>query len=101
MQDPHDVDAAWSAFAAAGGLARYLHEWLRSDGAKKFQWSNLAASVVVSAFTGTSAYTLANLSGKPEWAGLAAGVGGYMGGATMDYIYFLFSKSLPKKGNDK
>jgi hypothetical protein len=69
--------------AMFGGVANYLQLYLKGH---KFEALKLMASAMVSGFSGYM-FAQAMLLISPRWAFVAAGVGGFMGDKTMDYLF--------------
>ena len=68
--------------ATCGGIARYLQEF---TGGKLFSVARFCAYAFVGGFSGYM-FTQATLLLKPEWASVAAGVGGYWGVEAMKFL---------------
>lgn len=76
------AELMWVLLAMAGGVARYLDIYLRTSVLPRFGF--LFAHTVVSGFSG---YMVAQvvIRVSPEWALVAAGVGGYLGTQGLDW----------------
>jgi len=81
MRFPTDV--IWTALAAAGGIAKQLHIYVRTG---EFSWPLLIARAVSSGFSGYMVASAMSIV-RPEYAMVAAGVGGYIGAEAMDFLY--------------
>ena len=77
------AELLWVAIAMAGGIARYLDTYLRTGVFPTV--GMIVANAVVSGFSG---YMFAQIVTKvaPEWAVVAAGVGGYLGTQGIDWV---------------
>ena len=69
--------------AMFGGIANYLQLYLKGH---KFEVLKLTASAIASGFSGYM-FAQAMLLLSPRWSFVAAGVGGFMGDKTMDYLF--------------
>lgn len=77
------AELMWVALAMVGGVAKYLDIYLRSGVMPKLGY--LFAHTFVSGFSG---YMVAHVVMRvtPEWALVAAGVGGYLGTQGLDWV---------------
>lgn len=88
------ADLAWVLIAMVGGIARYLDQYVRTGVSPRL--GLLLAHTVVSGFSGYMvAQTIIRLS--PEWALVAAGIGGYLGTQGLDWISTLFTEKFGGK----
>lgn len=76
-------EVLWVLIAMAGGIARYLDQYLRGGSAPKL--GMLLGNAIVSGFSGYMMVQLV-LKFSPDWAVIAAGAGGYMGTQGLDFI---------------
>jgi hypothetical protein len=98
MQNPPDTsmlrfgaDLLWVAIAAVGGIARYLDAYLRTGTSPRL--GLLFAHAAVSGFSGYMvAQTVIRIS--PDWALVAAGVGGYLGTQGLDWAASVLKKKF-------
>ncbi|MGD9670185.1 MAG: phage holin family protein [Hyphomicrobiaceae bacterium] len=89
----------WVLLAMAGGVARYLDSYLRTGVLPKI--GILFAHATVSGFSG---YMVAQviLRVQPDWALVAAGVGGYLGTQGIDWAASVIkNRALPGSSADK
>lgn len=73
----------WVAFAMAGGVARHLDAYLRGGEFPSIKL--LIANAVVSGFSGYMVALVA-MRVAPDWAFIAAGIGGYLGTQGLDWV---------------
>lgn len=85
----YGAELMWVILAMVGGIARYLDIYLRTNVTPKF--GILIAHALVSGFSG---YMVAQtvLKFSPDWALVAAGVGGYMGTQGLDWLASLMKQ---------
>jgi hypothetical protein len=86
-----DSDLIWILLAMAGGVARYLDEYLRTSITPSV--GKLCANALVSGFSGFIV-AQATLKLSPDWALVAAGVGGYMGTQGLEWISSVLKNRL-------
>ena len=84
----------WVLLAMIGGIARYLDKYIRTGQVPKL--GMLAAHTVVSGFSG---YMVAQtiIKFQPDWALVAAGVGGYLGTQGLDWLASIFAEKFGGK----
>lgn len=91
-------ELAWIIIAMMGGVARYLDSYLKSGAPPK--WGMALGHAIVSGFSG---YMVAQVAMKfePDWALIAAGIGGYLGTQGLDFLADLLKKRMggAEKGN--
>lgn len=85
---------SYTALAMAGGLARYFDGVNRNDASVKPP--ALASHIFVSAFAGYMFALVANRT-QPEWAVIAAGLGGYFGTQALELLREVIMKRLNGK----
>lgn len=85
------TEVAWVLLAMIGGVARYLDTYLKSGNAPKV--GLLITHALVSGFSG---YMVAQvmLKVQPDWALIAAGIGGYLGTQGMDFLTRVMKKRI-------
>lgn len=83
MQNNLPNELIWALIAAFGGIARFLDKFLREE--EKLVAGRIIATVTVTSFTGWMAAEVCLLY-YPNWAIIAAGVGGYAGTQIMDEL---------------
>jgi hypothetical protein len=90
------ADLLWVFIAAVGGIARYLDAYLRTGTTP--QIGLLIGHAAVSGFSG---YMVAQtvIRFQPDWALVAAGVGGYLGTQGLDWAASVLKKRFG--GDDK
>lgn len=90
----------WALFATIGGMAKYLDGYVRGTRAPSF--SHFFAQAFVSGFSG---YMFANVMVmySPDWAYIAAGLGGFMGTQALDWILDIVKAKagIPEKHEPK
>ncbi len=91
-------ELAWVILAMIGGVARYLDGHIR--GTVSFKWGLAATHALVSGFSG---YMVAQVALKlqPDWALIAAGVGGYLGTQGLDFISAVLKQRLAPDVKDE
>jgi len=88
------VEAVVVFISACGGIARYLNQYLTAAH-PQFVIGMLFANIFVSAFSGFMAATLAESFGISEkLVYLSAGVGGFLGASTMDFVRSVIASRL-------
>jgi len=97
MQNRIPPEVLYVIIAAAGGISKYLNEYL--GGGTAFRFSMMISHIIVSGFSGfIFALVAEHMNFSPRLVYVCAGVGGFMGAATIDYIrYFLSSRFSPPK----
>lgn len=77
------AELMWVVLAMVGGVAKYLDIYIRTGVIPKLGF--LFAHTLVSGFSG---YMVAQVVTRmsPEWALVAAGVGGYLGTQGLDWV---------------
>lgn len=88
------AEIMWVFLAMCGGVARYLDRYIRTG--KAPQLSMLASHTVVSGFSGFMV-AQAVIKFQPDWALVAAGVGGYLGTQGLDWIASIFQDKFGGK----
>ena len=86
-----DTELVWILLAMMGGVARYLDTYLKSGNPP--QWGRAVTHALVSGFSGYMVAQVA-LRVHPEWALVAAGVGGYLGTQGLDFVTEVIKKRL-------
>lgn len=87
----------WVLLAMAGGIARYLDSYLRSGQAPK--WGLALTHATVSGFSGYMVAMIA-IRIQPDWALVAAGVGGYLGTQGLDFASHVLKRRLGANDED-
>lgn len=89
-------ELAWVLLAIMGGIARYLDSYLKSGDSPKF-----ALIIAHAAISGFSGYMVAQIMLKvqPDWALIAAGIGGYLGTQGLDLVAEQVKKRLDLDNN--
>lgn len=80
---PFGAEIMWVLIAMAGGIARYLDQYLKTGSPPKI--GMLLAHAVVSGFSGYMMVQFV-LRFSPDWSIIAAGAGGYLGTQGLDFI---------------
>ncbi len=80
---PFGAEIMWVLIAMAGGIARYLDQYLKTGSPPKI--GMLLAHAVVSGFSGYMMVQFV-LRFSPAWSIIAAGAGGYLGTQGLDFI---------------
>lgn len=84
-------EITWVVLAMIGGISRYLDGYLKSGTAPKV--GLLITHAMVSGFSG---YMVAQVMLKfhPDWALIAAGIGGYLGTQGLDFLARVMKKKI-------
>mgnify|MGYP001609976166 FL=1 len=94
----------WSIMISMlGGLAKYAQVYIETE---KFSWRIFIAQLVLSGFSGILFLSMAEGLGLSQnMKGVFAGVGGYMGGDAVKFIFFklkiLLGTHLTEKESDE
>ena len=94
MSFPPDI--FWIFLAISGGIARYLDKYVKGE--QQFKIGMLFASLIITAFTGYMSAEIM-LMFYPNWALIAAGVGGYAGTQFMDVFVVIVKNKLSNSNN--
>lgn len=84
---PFSAEIMWILIAMAGGIARYLDQYLKSGTPPKL--GMLISHALVSGFAGFMMVQFV-LHFSKDWAVIAAGAGGYLGTQALDFIASVF-----------
>lgn len=93
MQSNPSPELVYTAVASAGGIAKYLNEYIKTD---VFNWKFLIANIVVSGFSGYMFASFGLFLGlEIPVAYSLAGMGGFMGSRAIDFIEdFIRAKTI-------
>jgi len=80
-----------------GGIARYLDKYLNSGSTPQF--GMIIGHAVVSGFSGYMVAQVA-LKVQPDWALVAAGIGGYLGIQGLDWLSEVVKKRIGGPNGD-
>lgn len=88
------AELIWIIIASIGAMAKYLDDYLRRHILISFP--KLMATMLVGGFTG---YMLAELTEhySPDYAKVAAGLGGFLGTRTMDFLLPLLENFIKSR----
>ena len=87
------TEIIWTILAILGGVSKQINQTLNEK--KKFDWRVFLSRTVVSGFSGYMFAQTASIL-HPEWALVAAGIGGYMGSEAIDFIVHFLSGKMSK-----
>lgn len=73
----------WVLIAMAGGIARYLDQYLKTGQAPKL--GLMLGHAIVSGFAGYMVVQI-TIKFQPDWAVVAAGAGGYLGTQGLEWV---------------
>lgn len=76
----------WVLIAMAGGIARYLDQYLKTGQAPKL--GLMLGHAVVSGFAGYMVVQI-TIKFQPDWAVIAAGAGGYLGIQGLEWLSWM------------
>lgn len=85
------TELLWLVLAATGGIAKYIDSYLKTGVVPRV--GLLVGHAVVSGFSGYMVAQVA-LRTAPDWALVAAGVGGYLGTQGLDWLSTVLKKRL-------
>lgn len=95
MQNNVPTEVVYTLLASAGGVARYLSEYLKHN---KFSWTILIANVFISSFSGYMFAKFSTVLGiQSDVSYIFAGLGGFLGTRALEFMSDYVTSKMSKK----